>query len=383
MKSAFRAASLAFRNSLHLSVLKARHDTSTREVAALAVYLTSISRSNLSTPGMAIAAPVPSAGTYSLVVGILSTEHRQAQRQRLRSFYNQFTHNVLVRFVLDAWWMKQHSMVLVGDELGVPALPQGTGFCLRKLIMARKTLSWWQRATEWNASYYAKTDDDAIIDLEQLLVLLNAAPHGPLYGGVVRFSCINTTSLTCPSCFFAFGAVGALKLMIRNRASSPACDFGPFPFALGPLQILSQPVCAWAASRVAQLNRRLQTCPMNEDALFGSLLAFHPNLTLLNLEGTLGNFDVQWLPHKLWHGAPSLLAHKISTSEAWSLATRDFIESKQTNGGLATYCTRRLDRKWQQHARRIYCHGEQLRLLCKPWSQEFASLRMFPCCRVW
>lgn len=237
---------------------------------------------------------------------------------------------------------------------------------------------WWRLASRWDSAFYGQTDDDAIIDLEQLLVLVRAIPSGvPSLSGVVRYTCLNATTLSCGFCY-ANGVVGALQLPSR---CSCRCESGPYPFALGALMILSHDVRAWVAPML-RLDGELQRCPTDMDALLGHALATHPALTLVDLSASLGNFDVLWSP-TTWAGAPSLLAHRVRRSAAFDLVLRDFNETRQSSGGYLRYCTRPPTRRWQQRHQAQFCSGGRLRFRCAPVRDALAQMDQFSCCREW
>lgn len=334
---------------------------------------------------------------YALVMGVLSTEHLLGRRQRLRNQYYPLPPSVLVRFVLS----DDMAGLLSEDEVSVPMggaritkrhTGGNTGLCQKRLVMARKAFGWWRLALSWKAEFYAATDDDAILDIEQALLLLRTVPGGAVYAGEIRYTCINASSLSGGSTYacscFAHGPVGALLLRHGQRSCKCGCGFGPYPFALGPLKVLSAEAHSWVVPRLPLAPHH--TCPHDEDALLGYAVAAHPRLTLVDLQGTLGGFDVIFSPGR-WAGPPSFLAHKVRTGPPFALAARDLNESVRSNGGLASYCTRtpggfaRHPRAIarQAKAQQAFCAAGRLRLPCEPWVGVFPALTGYPCCRDW
>ena len=331
---------------------------------------------------------------YALVMGVLSMEHLVGHRQRLRTQYYPLPPSVLVRFVLS----DDRAGLLSEDEVSVPMggariMHRGgteARLCQKRLVMARKAFGWWRLASNWTADFYAATDDDAIVDIAQALLLLRTVPDGAVYAGEMRYTCINASSLsggsTHASSCFAHGPVGALQLRLGRRSCN--CGFGPYPFALGPLKVLSAEAHSWVVPRLPLALHH--TCPHDEDALLGYAVSAHPRLTLVDLQGTLGGFDVIFSPVR-WAGPPSFLAHKVGTVPSFTLAARDLNESVRSHGGLASYCTRtpggftRHPRAIarQAKAQQAFCTAGRLRLPCEPWVGIFPALTGYPCCRDW
>ena len=358
-----------------------------------------------------------------IVLGVLSTEHLKERRQRLRDLYRDaHQQGVDVRYVLSAEWLAEcatpratewcteiHARgALEADEVAVltvqPRWTRNRGpweqLCSRERIMAFKTMGWLVLAQRWQASWYGVTDDDALVDLPPLLLLLRAAPWGPSWAGVVNYYYLNATSLHAarqnttrkPAWLprlpcHALGIAGAL-----NLGQLHGCEgYGPYPFMLGSLNLMSRELHAWAVVPLQALLRRLEavSCPPGGDALPGYVIAQHPALNLINLDGALGRFDIDWSRGR-WRGSPSLLAHQVRTHEAFQLARRDINATRQLHGmqgGFTRYCATRprggSQRRWHREAQRRFCRASALSLPCQRWPMQDDSVRMLPCCHGW
>ena len=373
--------------------------------------------------GLIPSMPSPAPPRATMVLGVLSTEHLKDRRQRLRVLYRGAHElGVDVRYVLSAEWLAEcgsqsasewctesHAHgALEADEVAVPtAQPRWTRnrgpweqLCSRERIMAFKTVGWFVHAQRWQAKWYGVTDDDALIDLPPLLLLLDAAPLGPSWAGVANYYYLNATSLEAArqnktrkpawlprlQCH-AVGIAGALNLGRRHGCEG----YGPYPFMLGSLNLMSRELHAWAINPLQALLHRLEavSCPPGGDAVPGYVIAQHPVVNLINLDGALGRFDVDWSRGR-WRGSPSLLAHRVRTQETFQLVRRDFNATRNahgTQGGFARYCATRplgrSQRRWHREAQRRYCRAAALSLPCERWATQDRSVRMLPCCHGW
>ena len=337
-----------------------------------------------------------------LVLGVLSTEHLQDRRDRLRLLYRgaEDAQGVLVRFVLSAEWVSECATpratewctgshvngTLESDEVSVRTLqPRWTKnrgpweqLCSRERIMALKTIGWFVHAARYSATWYGVTDDDALVDLPPLLLLLRAAPNGPTWAGVANYYYLNETSLEAArqnrtrkpawlprlQCHAA-GTAGALDLRRRRGCTG----YGPYPFMLGSLHLMSRELHTWAIGPLRGLLRRLETatCPPGGDALPGYVISKHPSLSLVNLDGALGRFDVDEGGGK-WIGASSLLAHRVRSQTAFELARRDFNETHRVHGWSGGF-----------DAAALATRGLQ----CRRWIEEDDRARKLSCCHRW
>ena len=341
--------------------------------------------------------------SYTLVLGVLSAERNHGQRQRLRTAYAASVRDgtVLVRFLLDATGAGTAS---AGDEVRLPRSTGGTRtqgekyLCAKRRTVTRLSRFWWLTiSAQWDGAFYGHTEDDALVDLPMLLVLLRAFPRGrPAFAGVVRYSCLNTTTHSCDDCH-AMGAVSALALRRQCRCG---CDYGPFPFVLGALMLLSTELAAWVRPRVDSAYSAMASCPADIDVLLGSVLSRRRRMTVVDLGGALGSFDVLWSPTR-WSGAPSVLAHRVRRPEAFELALRDFRVSHDSHGSFARYCDQRPVSRAHRRAQKRYCvlgssksntsggpdrpaaPSWALSLPCERWSHQFPRLAEFPCCSQW
>ena len=115
-------------------------------------------------------AHMEAAQRFSLVLGVLSATSKQRMRSRLRSEYRSLsrTDTILVRFVLDGSHTSQ------ADEVGTPDVPRARETCSVKKRVALMSFHWWRVASQWDSAFYGQTEDDAVLDLEQLSVFVHA-----------------------------------------------------------------------------------------------------------------------------------------------------------------------------------------------------------------
>lgn len=332
-------------------------------------------------------------GTYSrtrylLALGIVSRETEFDRRQRLRTLYQGSSVDVLVRFVLDASWLaSQNVSVLQGDEVGVSG---GN--------LALKAFGWWREAARWTASFYAKTDDDAVIDIGPLRLLLLAMPPAqPVFAGVVRYTHLNASTLM--GACWGLGAGAAVKL---HRAACAGSGYlGPLPFVEGPLEVLSAELWRFVTislsrGRVADalaLGRRsaryaLEVLAYVEDRLLGYVVSQLDSVVLVNLAHTVRNMNVVDI-HDEWAGADSFVAHHVRTREHFELAVADFGRSsrqRREHHCAAGRVRNNAVARFRCRKRRpvpAFNHSAPL-LSCADWSSEFPPLlEHFACCHGW
>ena len=247
------------------------------------------------------------------------------------------------------------------ETVDCPGHPVGTRKCwssrtpYREAHCAHKTMGWWRHARRWPAKWYGKTDDDAAIDMPPLLRLLTTvlAPiGGPIYGGTVHYSSLNTTNLE-GRCF-ASGGFNAVRYKQRYCAQREMA--GPYAYVEGPLEILSPPAMRFLATQVA-VDPRMR-CHY-EDLYVGVALAQHPQLTLVNIERLIGRKDIYQMGRKEYLGPDSLLAHWVRSEEAFRKVSADFERKRSMRAAGSSAVT------------------------CAPWRSTFAQLRHFPCCQNW
>lgn len=307
-----------------------------------------------------------------------------------------------MRYVLSREWLAEAGTKPGAEDVAVSTVYhrvlRGRGWaCSRDRKNTFKVIGWLLHALRrWHSTYYGKTEDDAIVDFGPLLTILSAAPRGPVAAGAIRYSCLNTSTLACGGRCFALGAQGGLDLRAQGQCRG---DVGPFPFLLGPLELLSHEVLTWATPKLEDLRGRMlataAACPA-EDPLLGFVLSGHPNVSLVDLSGSVGGFDVISSPSR-WSGAPSFLAHRVGTEQSFRLARRDFNVSRHISAGFDRYCETRTTtfrrgtkktraRKWHAIEQRRFCTAAasgRLRLPCQKWLSVFSALNAFPCCHGW
>ena len=305
---------------------------------------------------------------HLFVFGVVCNERKHEWRGRLRKLYAAHAPAMLPIFVLDdrhqadARWMRRERAVggLVGDDMlfvrtAWHATHVERHHAYREAHCAHKTMGWWQSALRWPSRWYGKTDDDAVIDLPPLRSLLARLPSGPVYGGIVHYSSVNTSNLE-GGCFSP-GAWGAVRARTVGRAAARCAALeGPYPYVEGPLEILSPDVAGFLGMRAERDGR--QRCHF-EDLYVGRYIAAHPALSLVNLDSMLGHKDVWHPPSGAWLGADSFLAHWVRTDEAFGRVTERFA------------------------AARALRHPDALALRCSSWRRSFSSLAAFPCCHNW
>lgn len=287
-----------------------------------------------------------------LVLGILCNERRRNWASRLRKLYAPFVDSgrVVVRYVYDEKWLARKSWQKLPDEIGVPT---GRGL---NMHCAHKMVGWWRGAHRWSGTFYAKTDDDATLDLARLLPLIERLPRHRLYSGILRYSSINETSLE-GVCWSA-GAHGAVKKHMKHCPTSR----GPIVFAEGPFILMSQDVQRWVAPKLHIDSR--QRCHF-EDLLLGRELMAIPALNIANLGPLIAEPNVVSSPTRhhrkgMWLGTKGPLAHWTRTEALYGRTLASFARAEQQVP--------------------IRTHPS---FNCSLWRREFMLLRDFPCCQDW
>jgi len=305
---------------------------------------------------------------HLFVFGVVCNERRHEWRARLRALYGPRAPEVLPIFVIsdeherNAKWQQRELTAgakTSDDVLFVPAANKAAMIekhhAYREAHCAHKTMGWWQMASRWPSVWYGKTDDDAVFDLPPLLDLLSRLPSGPVYGGIVHYSSVNTTNLE-GGCFSS-GAYGAVRKRYVGREAKVCSQLaGPFPYVEGPLEILSSDVQRFLAPR-ALVDPR-QRCHY-EDFYIGMYLAEHPELSLVNLDGLLGHKDVWQSGTGRWLGTDGFLAHWVRTDEAFRRVSDGFARARQLR------------------------HPDAMAMRCGRWADSFEALYQFPCCHNW
>ena len=380
---------------------------------------------------VAVAAP-----QLLLVLGVMCTEHRHDRRAWLRQHYHRHRHTAVeVRFFVDAGWLSNRSRAGIHDEddvVGVAHELEGTRVCggwgsddapgscaTREARVMAKARGWWRVAARWRARFVGKTDDDCVVDVGRLATLLAAVPgadgtappgvathdtldtHGgarAIYGGKIHFTSINGTAadqLSSMPCYSNHGAASALGT--RYFASCRLQRLrGPFPFASGPLILLSEPARAWLLRRSSVPLHSAEASAQVEDAQLGWELSHHPALDVLDLAFAMRRTNVRRdFADPEWRGFDGIVAHKVDTAADMRrvAAVLDMRLDKATSGGQHDYqggheqgheqghelCASL--RSGEERARR--CPGGSARLVCLPWLAQLGALDAFPCCRRW
>lgn len=316
----------------------------------------------------------------ALVLGIVCNGNRPEVRRRLRAWYAPWSGAVAAVFVLDRKWAERHGAE-ERDLVGTAVRRGKDAHCVDKAF------GWWRIALRWKARWFAKTDDDALLGMADLLPLLSGLPIGQLaYGGAVSYTFLNETTRLADRRCWARSAGRALRLR-----SDPWCSgFGPYPFAGGPLELLSAEMLAWLAPRLVP--RATDSCQF-EDRLLGREVASHPGrVHLVNLMPTVGGMNVV-TGRGEWRGPDSpVAAHWVKSRTRFERAADDFSSLRAVRSGPASVCT-------VASPEQGFCVSKgpgggsfgssgdvatlQLRLPCQSWATEFPSLADFPCCHAW
>ena len=306
--------------------------------------------------------------TYTFVLGIVCSERQHAWRARLRRLYGRHAGVMRPVFVIaadrqaDARWQERE--VTIGGRVAGDILYANQSWwathvyrrvhVYREAHCAHKTMVWWQTASRWPSKWYGKTDDDAVIDLPALLSLLDSLPAGPVYGGIVRYSSLNSTTLE-GECFSSGGNGAVNKRRFGRGAAYCASLEGPFPYVEGPLEIVSSDVQQFLSTRVERDAR--MRCHY-EDLYVGWYMSRHPRLSLINLDSLLGRKDVYDAGRNLFVGADSFVAHWVRKDDAFEAVSAAF--ERAHSRSTASYAVG-----------------------CSRWADSFANLRYFPCCQEW
>ena len=320
----------------------------------------------------------------ALALGIVCNGNRPEVRRRLRAWYAPWSGAVAAVFVLDRKWAERHGTT--EPDLVGTAVRRG-----RDAHCVDKAFGWWRVALRWKARWFAKTDDDALLGMADLLPLLGGLPIGQLaYGGPISYTFLNDTTRQADRRCWARSAGRALRLR-----SDPWCsDFGPYPFAGGPLELLSAELLAWLAPRLAP--RETDSCQF-EDRLLGREVAGHPGrVHLINLMPTVGGMNVV-TGRGEWRGSDSpVVAHWVKSRTRFERAADDFTTLRAARSGPASICSAvspaqgfcvSASSGGGPSGGSVGSSGDaaalQLRLPCESWATEFPSLASFPCCHAW
>ena len=335
---------------------------------------------------------------YLLAIGVVCREPAIDRRARLRKLYARIasSSDVVIRFVLDgAWWRSANATRFI-DEVGA----WSGGSTLDESHCALKVLSWWRTIAPCiHAKFYLKTDDDVVLDLPPLLSLIRAFPPGtPLYAGPMHYTYLNATGTRAPYCF-AYGAKSAIRLG-ETACRKPLYE-GPIIFAEGPLIILSRELLVkWLAPRMRSKDHywpsdhpSLIRCNHEDSWLGAEIRNYDGPLHLVNLDTTLRGLHRPDM--SVTHGFKgdkkrfrrlrpySFVSHRVLDAKTFGLVEQAY-ENGDTAARPVELCTNATSRRRQQAKLRRFCDGEgQVRLPCRKWSEQFAKLERFGCCRDW
>ena len=165
-----------------------------------------------------------------------------------------------------------------GDLLVLEKVPERKSPCL-------KTIAWYR----WAVSHYsdvtfiAKTDDDAYVHTPKLELNMRLFAKEPLVyiGSTLWGTYIKKTFEPCARRMGPNMAVGGMK---EERCVERGADDGPYPYAVGMLQVLSLKVASWmvAQDEFAEFERRATAAtrpPMmeqGEDLVIGMFIHHSP-----------------------------------------------------------------------------------------------------------
>ena len=166
-----------------------------------------------------------------LAMGIVANERRLDLRHTLRSRYAPYVEQgtLHVTFVMDARLRNTTADADWNDVMLVDHV-------VSRAHCAHKSIGWWNNALQRvpNARYLLKTDDDAHVHVERVHAAIVALPSGvSVYGGPIGYSCFNVREQR-GSCY-AYGPRRAFHL----KRTTCFEDDGPYPFAFGPMILMS------------------------------------------------------------------------------------------------------------------------------------------------
>ena len=343
----------------------------------------------------------------TLAIGIVCSERQHRWRARLRRLYALHADVMQPVFVIAAekehdaaWQARERSIglhvggdVLYAQQKVLAERVYRGVHVYREAHCSHKTMGWWRAASRWPSKWYGKTDDDAVIDLPPLLALLATLPPGPVYGGIVRYSSLNSSTLE-GGCFSPGGNGAVRQRTHGRRAAACAALEGPYPYVEGPLEILSADVQAFLAPRVQPDPR--QRCHY-EDLYVGRYMAAHPRLSLVNLDLLLGRKDVYNGGRTEFMGADAFVAHWVRHGAN----TRTRMRGRASRGVPCAPCTAQAAAPWvlcllqvrkddafaavladfeaSRASRSMSSYG----VSCSRWADSFGLLKHFPCCQRW
>ena len=264
------------------------------------------------------------------------------------------------------------------------------GCATREAQVMSKARGWWRVAAQWPSRFVAKTDDDCFIDLPRLSALLRAMPthQSHVYAGKIYYTSINGTSanqLGAMPCYSNHGATGALGARYNDVQACGGLR-GPFPFASGPLELMSAPLRAWLVARTARaINSGLYSPEVNaqvEDAQLGWEISHHPSVDVLDLNFAMARTNVRLdFGDTRWHGFEGLAAHKVDTRDDMQRISAQL--NARTNLSLSSDLSSDLCAALSTGERSVWCPGGVPRMWCAPWALQLSELETFPCCREW
>ncbi len=258
-------------------------------------------------------------------IGVIATEHKLQVRTELRRQYaDQSRYNSRVTFVMDS--AKQH---LARDanysDVFLVKNMKSSALC------AHKSIAWFKSALTKNADFLVKTDDDSLVRIDRLALVLRHVRPQRVYSGHLGYSSFNVSQQR-GSCF-GYGPRRALKL----RRTICSDDEGPYPFAIGPLIIMSRDT-ALGIDLTPLSNQRCK----NEDRIIGYAVSRLNNVTLVPL------------------GSNAVL-----------------------NSDGATFASHHI-RQAREFEKRTWAPLRWLdTFTCSPWLSKFSSLADFSCCQDW
>lgn len=193
-----------------------------------------------------------------LLVGVHSTaEGRQKRDAIRRSWARSSISEVIVCFLIGAEGMTRdkHAMVQAEsvEEGDLVLLPGIVDACL---LAIDKIHAWWRAAAtlvraSHGITHVAKTDDDVFLHLDNLKLDLRRLQcvRALYYGGMAHAGYNVRTFIKCG---FSWSLGRNLRRSRFYRYGCPVAGaHPPFPFALGPLQVLSSPLVLYVADSAA------------------------------------------------------------------------------------------------------------------------------------
>jgi len=270
--------------------------------------------------------------SLQLVLGVVSNQRTPATRDWIRQTYLAEAaklDGVVLRFVIGRLGLnpddrkriraerKRHGDVEMIDASDF-AEAGGIFSCIDKLF------AWWPHAVRtWpNAAFYAKADDDSLVDVPRLLAMLRrAAPLQNVYAGYVQYDSFVTDEWK--HCGWGANPIAAAH---AHRGGCPGGGRaeGPFPFVVGAMTAMGADLARWfegsayvrdfvRRGRASQKERRHWDCGYSDVTLGYVLSKSNVSVSLVSFRDAMRDMT---------YGAMKVRRPSGATAAAASLAPR-------------------------------------------------------------